>query len=148
MSYQQHLFNPNVQPIRSKRLRGLLQASWGSAASISDVYQTPGTTAESLGKIDSCCVLCRESSIDHITNNIPASKRNPKTEMLENTRYLSCRNCGLKSCYSCIEAFYNFFSKKGFYAHKEPWMKVAKNFLDTDELLCCIDGSLSHCCQH
>ena len=66
MSYQQHIFDPNVKTIRLKRLKELLQGFWGSTAIVPDVYQIPWTIAGLLGEIDGCCVFCR-NLMDHIS---------------------------------------------------------------------------------
>ena len=67
MSYQQHILNLNVKPIRSKRLKELLRGFGGYATIIPDVYQTVVSITESLGAMNSCCILFR-NSMDHISN--------------------------------------------------------------------------------
>ena len=53
--------------------------------------------------VDSCCVLCRESTWDHLTNKI--SKKvltGKKRKMNPELRYMCCEGCGEKSCHLCV----------------------------------------------
>ena len=94
---------------------------------------------------DSCCVLCRTSSRYNITNKIPKKLKFQHKRILDkDRRYLCCKNCRERSCDICVRLFYDFFKKKSFLKSDNPWMIVAKSFLESNEPLVSTDGYKSH----
>ena len=76
---------------------------------------------------DSCCVLCRTSSEDTITDKISKKvKLQHIIKVDEDRRYCSCKNQREKSCDTCKKLFYDILKEKSFLKSDNPWMIVAK----------------------
>ena len=98
---------------------------------------------------DTCCVLCRTSSRDNLTNCIPKRLKTEQKKKLDpNRRYLCCKNCREKSCDLCVQKLFMFFQKEKMLVDDDPWMIVAESFLGCSDIMFSIDGSISHCCKY
>ena len=94
---------------------------------------------------DLCCVLCRTSSRDNITNKISKKlKFQHERRIDKNGRCLCCKHCRERDCDICVKLFYGFFLKS-FLKSDNPWIIVAKLFLKPSESLVSIHGYKSHC---
>jgi len=138
--------------------RGLIELSealTGSAPNVLDAVADvfDATTPESLSvlpvAVDSCCVLCRETTWDHVTNNISKGDVvGVRKEMNPDLKYLHCQGCGEKVCNLCVLMFRKNIKKLKLLPDNNCWMMKTSEFLESSTTVMPIMPEISHYCQY